>query len=159
MKEFTENMGKYAIDRVSGFEGIITSITLWDRGNIQYGIQPKSKDGILLDANRIDNDFMRFIKSKSISVSDKIYRPFNFDNGMEVKSLKSGFLGYVVCKTMFINGCKQYNVTGAKLNKDLKEICGSFDEIDLLQMKKTVPAKNYISTGGPASKVVTAKGM
>jgi len=50
-----ENLGKLAKDKITGFEGVITSKHFYITGCAQYGLQPKvDKDGKVPDKNYFD---------------------------------------------------------------------------------------------------------
>lgn len=58
-----ENFGKLAKDKITGFEGIITSKHFYITGCAQYGLQPKiDKDGKVPDKNYFDEARVEIIE-------------------------------------------------------------------------------------------------
>lgn len=165
ISEMTKDFGKYAIDKVTNFEGVVINSVLWDRGNIQYGIQPKCNNSELPEAKRFDIEFLD-IKNPDIYSSEPCiqkyiplktdhvkYEEFKFKNGQEVESVKSKFKGYIGGKQVFLNGCKQYYVIFFKV-VDGEEKSQWFEEIELKALKKETPAKNTPSSGGPTTSLM-----
>lgn len=57
-----EKLGKLAKDKITGFEGIITSKHIYLTGCTQYGLQPKiDKDGKVPDKNYFDEGRLEII--------------------------------------------------------------------------------------------------
>jgi len=47
-------LGKQVKDKITGFEGIVTSHVKYITGCDQYGVAPKVKDGVIQDTNYFD---------------------------------------------------------------------------------------------------------
>lgn len=154
---FTKDLGRFATDQVTGFNGIVSGTIWWDRGNIQYSIKPKmTDDGKMPEAFWIDTNFLQFDDEKSISVDGIKYKDFEFQCGDVVKSIHSGFEGTVTGMMLHINGCHQYHCVAKKLHEG-KEIEQWLDTGETVIVKATKnPTRNHVKTqlfGGPSTRV------
>lgn len=62
-----KNFGKLAKDKITGFEGIITSKHYYITGCAQYGLQPKiDKDGKVPDSRYFDEGRVEILESEQI---------------------------------------------------------------------------------------------
>lgn len=62
-----ENLGKLAKDKITGFEGVITSKHNYITGCAQYGLQPKiDKDGKIPDKQYFDEGRIEFLPADQI---------------------------------------------------------------------------------------------
>jgi len=62
-----DNLGKLAKDKITGFEGVITSKHFYITGCAQYGLQPKiDKDGKVPDKNYFDESRVSIIETHII---------------------------------------------------------------------------------------------
>ncbi len=63
-----ENLGRTGKDKITGFEGVITSKHFYLTGCAQYGLQPKiDKDGKVPDKNYFDEGRVEILEEKQIT--------------------------------------------------------------------------------------------
>ncbi len=157
-KMFTERLGHFARDQVSGLEGVINATVLWDRGNLQYSIQPQIE---ATDKEKKQSYFcdVAYIEIKGekppLKTSHTDFGEFKFKNGSPVRNKKHGMKGFVTGQAVWIAGCRQYYVTSNKLTEKGEVIEHWFDEIELepdagVFSKKPFPATEARPNGGPS---------
>lgn len=159
MSKYIKDFGKYGIDKVNGFSGTIVAAVLWDRGNMQYSLKPKvSDDGKQTDAFWCDTDFIE-LGSEIVSIKNRSYDNFIFENGDLVANIKNGFKGFVSGLAIFISGCKQYYLVSMYLEEG-KEVGQWVDEqeIKMIKSRKIKTAKNCETSGGPST-IVNCKNI
>lgn len=158
-------IGKYVRDGLSGFEGYINGIGIWDTGCVQYSIKPRTeKYGKMSEGHWIDPNFLVDLSIEELHDKEKdgeFYPPlefndkykFEFNNGDQVKSIKTPAEGIVIGQVRWINGCNQYWVRGLKLSRDGKQISWWLDEAEAKLIKTKKVKQETRKTGGPDSPV------
>jgi hypothetical protein len=74
---------------------------------------------------------------------------FKYELGTRVKSKPQGFTGIITCRYDYLYGCKRYEVTPEKLDKDGKlRDAYVFDEDALVPLKGGLK-DHKLQTGGP----------
>jgi hypothetical protein len=151
-------LGSTAVDKATGYKGIITAKVEMMNGNVQYSVIPKAKvgvgeypAGIQLDGAQLDivDDGISNVAVAPPTVNVKI--------GEKVKDIVTGMSGIVTSKTTFLNGCVYFIVSAKDESKKVVELFigseraerqGSGIVDKLLKTKKP--------TGGPATRVMRA---
>ena len=79
--------------------------------------------------------------------------------GDKVKCKITGFIGVVIAKTEFINGCVQWNVLpkGDKSNKMPEDIAIDEQSLEIILPKKRIIKKR--KNGGPMTRGIKIKGF
>jgi hypothetical protein len=159
-------LGQEARDVTTGFAGTITQRLDQINGNVQWCLQPKmGKDGVFKDAMFLDAHHLDVVGP---GLSDKVTEvtdPVDFALGNEVKDLSSGFVGIVIEKATYMNGCMSFRVVPkydpkSAFNGSAPE--GSWISSKLLtykgpgivaKLRKPVPAASGRIPGGPPQRV------
>lgn len=74
---FKFRLGDQVRDRVTGFEGVVTSRTDYLNGCVRYGVSPRKlkDDGSFIEAVWIDEPQLTFIDSTDLTVIDRADEP------------------------------------------------------------------------------------
>ncbi len=153
---FKYNLGQYATDEVSGYQGTINARALWDDGNQQFSLKPRVKeDGIMTKGQWIDADHFTIDSEKGV-VSKFGDPEFEFNHGDKVKSRKNGFTGIVSGQCQYLNGCHHYFLTGSSWLSRLLGVKGEDAwfheaELELVEPMFVRLKKKKKPTGGPDS--------
>lgn len=140
-------LGKYVIDKLSKFEGIVDAVVDWANGSTQYSVQPTSGDGKkMLDSNWVDGHYFKEVPE--FSVSPKFKPNFKYGNLDKIKSDVSGFKGTVWGTCFHLNGCHRYYVKSSKLSDEGRPVTAWLDEAEIVLVKK-YPKPNISSSGLP----------
>ena len=132
---------------VTGFSGMIICRKELINGSVQYGIQPRSKEDsdYVVDAKSIDEGYLIRVERSDEKV------PFKFDCGEKVKNKINGFVGTIIERRQWANGCIQYIVEAEMVKTDLQgyvrqESKSWEQELEIEQGEKVVVKKSR--TGG-----------
>lgn len=144
--EFLFANGVTAECKVTGFKGTIICRKELINGAVQYGIQPRCSEdsNYISDAKSIDEGYI-IAKKKSEKVE------FKFDCGQKVRNFINGFVGTIIERRQWANGCIQYIVEGEMIKTDLQGFVRQEDkcweqELELIEDEK-LPI-NKKRTGG-----------
>jgi hypothetical protein len=160
-----ELLGLYVRCTLTGVVGYASSKNEHLSGNIQYGVQPKSNDWLVMpDAWSIDTHSLEPIAGeKGVAVIPA--RAADIPVGARVRDKVSGFVGIAVSKTTYINGCVGYTVVppvtkGAMFN-DVP--AGSYILVERLEMidegllAVAQKEREVEPTGGPSLRTAANK--
>lgn len=85
---------------------------------------------------------------------------FKFELGSKVKCKYTGFMGTIMARTEFINGCIQYDIVPKSTKERIPDAMG-IDEKSLILIskpKKEIKKKTVKKRGGPMSKGKSMRG-
>lgn len=167
-------LGSTLRDAISGFTGIAIQKCEFLNGNVQYGLQPKSKEGdaypeaMFIDYHTLD------VVDEGVSARSTPEVETEIRLGQKVKDKASGFTGIATMKATYINGCVSFGVvpehrasTGDKNaapppsfidHGRLEVVSEGLNTAPVGDAPKTVEIKDNIEVkprppGGPAMKV------
>jgi len=84
IKETIELLGRKAVDKVTGFEGVISSVSFDLYGCVMAAISPPAKDGDIKDGRWFDVQRLTVSADKVMSAPDfdaKACTPATYDSG------------------------------------------------------------------------------
>lgn len=170
LSKYTGNLGKKGTDRITGLTGVITQVHMFESGNVQYGLQPKSEDGIkVADAWSMD--------ALSIKVEDNpeledLVSPIVDDTtlnfGDKVEDAYNGMKGIVDRKMIHMNGCVNFRIV-PKFESKSSSLLGndplwlSHTKLKLVKPSAVEPVLNPIHektkerAGGPSERAPSAQ--
>ena len=116
------DLGKIAIDTVTGFSGTVVSVVFQMSGNVQYCVTPNvSEEGntypesVAIDKNVI------VIDQADNGVTDRVIKTSSqtpaFAFGEKVRDIITGIKGIVTQRAVYISGCTFYCVENKKKNE------------------------------------------
>lgn len=157
-------LGMTLRDATSGFTGIAIQKTENLAGNIQYAIQPQTKDDKYPDAMFIDHHMLDYVDDGVSARVTEVTEVDKFKLGERVKDKISGFEGIAVAKATYLNGCVSFVVipkvsSGTLFNEVPREnylSSGRLERIDagvLNEVTPPPPAASGKVPGGPAQRV------
>lgn len=148
----TVEMGDEVKDLITGFTGIVTSISTYLHGMNQVGVQPPiDKEGKVPDCINFDIVSLKILCKTRVQPSKEVMN-IAVSLGDRAKDPITGLAGTVISSTLFLNGCTRMGLCPA-LDKDGKPQDTFYFAADRLVLVK--PAKAPASerkTGGPMSK-------
>lgn len=124
--------GDRAMDRVTGFTGIVVSRVDFATGNVQFVLQDKAReDGKIPDGETFDHHTLELLQG---GVNKAIEPELNAKAllGKKLRCLATGFEGIAVRATTFLNGCIYYTLVGKANAK------GEYAELFLDSMRAEV---------------------
>lgn len=142
MEKEVIDLGDKVKDIVSGFTGVVLSVTKYATGCITYGVSStklsvkKTPDDswVHLESDRFKVIKKQIIKFKYVegTTSHDILKNSKFDLGDKVKDKVTGFEGIVVGKTVYTTRCIHYAIQPIKLDeKNKPEDWQFFDTVRL----------------------------
>lgn len=155
-------LGAVVKDKITGFEGVITSETHTRNKMIRFGVQPQASEGKedeLKDAWNFDSRQLKFVKNGPVKALQKIKH--GISPGDYVRSMVNGQEGLVNEITYFLNGCAVVSCLRLREPKKGENKIWTMDVIDAeiipedeLEEVEVRPAvKSRGSTGGPPTRV------
>lgn len=98
-------LGQTVKETITGFTGVVTSVMEQLNGNIQVGVQPKTKDeGSMPDALYIDHHTLEVVDDAFVSKAGKT-QVTDIKVGQRVRDTATGMTGIAVSKSTYLNGC------------------------------------------------------
>jgi hypothetical protein len=153
-------LGHFVREVTTGIEGTVTSCTEQLTGNVQFLVQPISKDGVYVEGMAFD---MAQVEHLHAGLSAKVIEPpveTGIRLGDEVQDVVTNLVGTVIMKATFMNGCIYYEIHG-KAAKD-SSVKVQFVEYQRLKVtgpgitgdlaKQATPDK--VVRGGPATRMM-----
>jgi len=140
---FKHTLGSIVRDRVSGYQGILTSRSDWYYGPTLYSVQSQEAvDGVPVESRGFDEDTL-----VAVEVKPDVPPDFKYKLGSKVRDAVTGYVGIIVCRTQHIHQCRRYNIQTEGLSKGLPFKGVGVDEaaVELIEAP-TKPAPE-VSTG------------
>lgn len=112
LSKYTDNLSQIGTDRITGITGVITQVHIFESGNVQYAIQPKSEDGSKLpDAWSIDAISVAVTYNPDLAdLMSPVVDETQFNFGDKVECTYSGYKGIVDRKCIHMNGCVSFRI-------------------------------------------------
>jgi hypothetical protein len=152
-------LGSTAVDKASGYKGVITAKVEMINGNVQYAIVPKAKVGVgeYPAGVQLDDAQLDIVDE---GISDTAATPMTSDIkiGEKVKDLVTGLSGIVTSKTTFLNGCLYLMVSVKSSEKKDVEIFIPVERAERQGpgISAKLIANKPTHTGGPATRLMRA---
>jgi heat shock protein HspQ len=132
---FKFNLGDDVKDSITGFKGAVVVLAEFLTGCKRIGVQSREmKDGKPVEWTMFDEDQLVLVKKKKDDGRD--YLAFEFALGDEVKDKITGYSGVVTCRARYLSGSKRINVQCKKLKGGQPIDPVTFDEEQLVSLKK-----------------------
>jgi len=155
-------LGETVLDLTTGFRGLATSRSELFNGNVQFGIQPRIKEGTddIPNAIQLDHHLLEILDS---GISERRCEPAATDIkvGDQVEDTVTGVMGTAITKTTFLNGCVYFEVQPRKGRLASAAPALSFIAHSRLRVVKTgdLPERktDEPASGGPMSRVMRAR--
>lgn len=155
-------LGQVVQDLTTGFKGIATSRSELFNGNVQFGVQPRVKDGAeeIQSAFQLDHHLLEVLDS---GISTRRSDPAHTDIrvGDQVEDTVTGVTGTATTKTTFLNGCVYFEVQPRKGRLASAAPGVSFIPHSRLRVVKVgdLPERktDEPASGGPMSRVMRAR--
>ena len=143
-------LGDKARDRLSGYTGILCSVTVELSGWTRFGIQPYDDTGkTFIDAYNVDWQSLEVIEKQVVPVIEP--QELSVGNGDTVTDKVSGYHGVIVTKAVHSNGCTRFKVRSKdNLGQDGMPIDVWFEPSQLEIFETSTIEVEETSTGGPS---------
>lgn len=146
-------LGNLVVDDVTGLKGTVTSIHFGMSGAVLIGVHPKGKGTDMPKGGAFDTDHVT-VKGEGVACK----APDDTSHlvlGTTMKDVVTGYTGVATGKTIFMNGCTQFELAGP-VDKDGKnpEIQGfdwkRLETVDSTIKQVVIPEINQAATEAPA---------
>ncbi len=133
-------LGDRARDRISGFTGIVDSVSCYLKGSMRMGMRPEA-----LDKDGMPGLVQDFDQLQLVLVEKGVHRPYPVAAanppvalGDRVKDKITGFSGIVTSTTDFLYGCRRIGVRPEELHDGSPISREYFDETELTILQRGV---------------------
>lgn len=157
-------IGNTVRDIVTGIQGIAAARVEFVSGNIQFTVQPVSKDNAYVEALAHDEQQLDFVDDGVAARSTPAPTSTGITLGEKVKDMVTGLVGIAVRKTTFLNGCVYYAVQGEVDDKNVAreeffeysrlEVVGKGVVARVLERISAHSATGKKSPGGPSTRLM-----
>lgn len=146
-------LGDLAREKVTGFSGVVTSMSYEMDGSIFVGLQPSTvENGKPADAFDFDIERIEVIESKHVIVNTSIETQKTVKIGAKYRDRVSGFEGICVGRVDFLGGCTRLSLRG-RVDKDNKLPEPMLLAVERAELVDDTPVKEAAEratkTGGP----------
>lgn len=149
-------LGDLASEKVSGFKGVVTSLSYEMDGTIFVGLTPQGvkDDGEVHDSQEWDIERISLVESGSVITNDVTATINTISLGAVYTDRVTGLKGTAIRVVAFLGGCVRVGLLG-KVGKDGKipeTLFVASERIELEDIKPAVVAEEKKTrTGGPGS--------
>jgi len=153
---FKHELGQPAVDKVSGYKGILNARMEFYKGPIRYYIQGKvGEDGKEMEGYMVDEDAVQIMEGESV---ERPHDPtaFKYELGSKVKDSITGYKGVISSRTEWLFGCMRYTIQSLEFHEGKPVGPISVDEqaIELIETVQKSEAAPVARTGGTGPKPV-----